>query len=1427
MAGEDEFDGVPTAPARARRPRRHRRAWPWLAGLAGVLLLLVGALVGGLFWAVHSPTGSAWLLARVPQVRVVAPKGSLVGDFAAERIDVVVAGSGVLRLDAPRWQGLRVFRSDRGRWLHLDIDRLHADRVTWLPVETTRATAAEPMRPPQSLRLPIELEVRAASVGELRIGSADATPVRDLRSRVHLGSEGGARHRLDDLAAEVDRGRATGRLTIGAEAPFPVGAHLDIASADSAPAWQAALDAEGPLAALNVSATARVVPGPTNAAQSLDARAVVRPFAAWPLGALRASVAALDLSAFSSAAPATALSGEATATTTGRDVPATVSVQMTNARAGRWNEGLLPVTSFSAELRARPDDPNIVDVQTLAAELGSDRAGAGRIVAQGRWTPDRWNVDAELDRVRPAGLDARAPETSLAGKVSVVGSGFAAAPDARAIELTADLTGLLADPRLPRAAPRRAQLGLAARATANSIDVRSAEASLGEAKASLAGRLLRSGATAPWQATGRLRLAGFDPAPWWPGAAGSFLDRGRNRIDAQAEFDLVLPASSPADSALAIVAATRGKASLSIHDSVLAGVPLAGEAEFVNGDGRPRPTIQVVAGGNRLKAEGRIAAAGSAADEWQLAVDAPRLAALAPWLGPPSRTAPGGPASTLAGTLSAQGRLVGRWPEISSQGELQAAGLRLQGNAVRRAGGRWRIGTADNAPMEGDLTLEGVDLSGRAIERMQARLAGNARAHRAELQLLSAALPPEWIDALATRPGPGDTAPPASGAPASSAPRANERSVVTLRAEGGLVDVAGERAAGWRGIVRELVAQSVAAPVRTWLGARDLRGSVFWGGGPMRASVEPGSAVALGATARWSHIDWQAGDGRSPPRLDVQATVDAVPVAPLLRTVQPGFGWGGDLAVGARIAVRRAPEVRVDVVVERRGGDLTVSEESGTQALGLTDLRLGIAADAGEWHFTAAMAGGTVGVLSGAVTARTSAASMWPAPATPIEGVLELRVANLGTWGTWVPAGWRLSGDLHASAGIGGRFGAPQYTGRIEGSRLGVRNFLEGVSVTDGSVAIALQGTTARIERFSARGGAGTVRLEGEASFDDAPVARLRLVADRFEMLGRVDRRIVASGAASLRLDAKTLGLEGEFKVDEGLVDFTRSDAPRLGDDVEVVRRPAAVPAPATTSAAAAATAAPPAAATSTAPPPLAPPASRAVALDLRVDIGERMRVRGRGLDAGLRGELRITSPGNRLTVNGTLSAVDGTYQAYGQKLAIARGVLTFAGAVENPRLDIEAIRPDLDVRVGVTVSGTALNPRIRLFSDPEMSDMDKLSWLVLGRASETTGGADTALLQQAALALLSGEGPGVTDRLIRSIGLDAVDIRQSQGAVKDTIVSLGKQISKRWYVGYERGLNTTTGSWQLIYRVARRITVRAQAGDDNAIDVNWTLRWK
>jgi len=183
--------------------------------------------------------------------------------------------------------------------------------------------------------------------------------------------------------------------------------------------------------------------------------------------------------------------------------------------------------------------------------------------------------------------------------------------------------------------------------------------------------------------------------------------------------------------------------------------------------------------------------------------------------------------------------------------------------------------------------------------------------------------------------------------------------------------------------------------------------------------------------------------------------------------------------------------------------------------------------------------------------------------------------------------------------------------------------------------------------------------------------------------------------------------------------------------------------------------------------------------------------------------------------------------------------VITFVGAVDNPRLDIEAIRAHSDVRVGVRISGNVLSPRITLFSDPEMPATEKLALLVTGRSYDSLAGNDALLLQRAGLALLAGEGGGGSSGggggsgggsgghdpadLLR---LDDLSVRQSEGAVHDTIVSLGKQVSDRVYVGYERGLNATAGNWQLIYRIGQRFKLRAQSGEDSALDLVWLFRW-
>ncbi|HSV69129.1 MAG TPA: translocation/assembly module TamB domain-containing protein, partial [Methylibium sp.] len=610
------------------------------------------------------------------------------------------------------------------------------------------------------------------------------------------------------------------------------------------------------------------------------------------------------------------------------------------------------------------------------------------------------------------------------------------------------------------------------------------------------------------------------------------------------------------------------------------------------------------------------------------------------------------------------------------------------------------------------------------------------------------------------------------------------------------------------GLARRQPGDTGEGPLRPLLRADNLAFELARQGRRWQFAARPGSVDLLGAPLRWRAAAWDSGDATTPPRLELDAEIEPVRVADWLRRIQPDFGWGGDLRVGASARIRSEPAVSARIEIARAGGDLEVNEFGVVQTLGLSEARLAFSADAGSWRLSQQITGRTLGRIDGEQTLRTDPQRLWPDADAPIEGRLGARVENLGTWGAWVPAGWRLAGQLDAALQIAGRFGAPTLTGEVTGRDIGLRNALEGVALSDGRIDARFEGETARLGTLRFKAGDGSIAISGDAQLGAEPRLELKLEADRATVLGRVDRRVVASGQATLQADRRRLAITGQVRADEGLIDISRSDAPRLGDDVSVRRR-------------------------GDRPPPEPTPAEaekrapRAVEADLRVDLGPHFALRGRGIDTRLGGELRFTTPGGRLTTRGEIRTERGTYEAYGQKLEIERGVITFVGPVDNPRLDIEAVRPNTDVRVGVRVGGSAQAPRVRLFSEPDLPATEKLALLVTGRSYDSLGGADTLLLQRAAFALLAGDGSGAADfNVARALQLDELSVRQSDGVVRDTVVTLGKQISDRVFLGYERGMDAAAGNWQLIYRIAQRFTLRAQSGDDSALDLIWLFRW-
>ena len=240
------------------------------------------------------------------------------------------------------------------------------------------------------------------------------------------------------------------------------------------------------------------------------------------------------------------------------------------------------------------------------------------------------------------------------------------------------------------------------------------------------------------------------------------------------------------------------------------------------------------------------------------------------------------------------------------------------------------------------------------------------------------------------------------------------------------------------------------------------------------------------------------------------------------------------------------------------------------------------------------------------------------------------------------------------------------------------RSLLQGIAFSQGELKVALNGETARVERLRMKAGDGELTGDGVTTLGLSPTAQLNIQARQFRVLGRVDRQLVLSGQGALALQTDQLQAQGQLKVDSGLFDLSSRDAPTLDDDVKVLRE-------GTTRSA------------STEP---AGPSrwARGHQVAVSIDLGENLKVKGRGLDTHLKGQVQLSTPGGHLALQGALDAAGGTYAAYGQKLDIERGVVAFSGPPESARLDILALRPNIDYRVGVSITGGALNPRVRLY---------------------------------------------------------------------------------------------------------------------------------
>ena len=136
-----------------------------------------------------------------------------------------------------------------------------------------------------------------------------------------------------------------------------------------------------------------------------------------------------------------------------------------------------------------------------------------------------------------------------------------------------------------------------------------------------------------------------------------------------------------------------------------------------------------------------------------------------------------------------------------------------------------------------------------------------------------------------------------------------------------------------------------------------------------------------------------------------------------------------------------------------------------------------------------------------------------------------------------------------------------------------------------------------------------------------------------------------------------------------------------------------------------------------------------------------RVFVRGRGIDAELGGDLRLTGSSRDPVAVGAFEMRRGRLSVVGQRLDFTRGRLTFGGELTAPDLDFTAETKAAEVTVHIAVTGPANQPKFALSSDPSLPQDEVFSRLLFKKASGGLSPFQALQLAQALAQFSGGRG--------------------------------------------------------------------------------------
>ncbi|MDX5362422.1 MAG: translocation/assembly module TamB domain-containing protein [Alphaproteobacteria bacterium] len=574
------------------------------------------------------------------------------------------------------------------------------------------------------------------------------------------------------------------------------------------------------------------------------------------------------------------------------------------------------------------------------------------------------------------------------------------------------------------------------------------------------------------------------------------------------------------------------------------------------------------------------------------------------------------------------------------------------------------------------------------------------------------------------------------------------------------------------------------------------------------ALSSPLDIVLAGGETRLQGLDLLAAEGRVRGDLSIgpRVIVTDLSIQDLpLRLVRAATGRGGVTgALSGTVAVRTGGrDAGGTVRLETRG----LSAGQGISAEGL-DLALAADWDGRTLSADLTAQAGEANPVRGALSLPLVPARSGALPSVPrggqIDGALDWEGDVAPLWAVAPLPDHILEGKGVIHLKVEGPLDGPRVSGRVGLSDGVYENLVSGTYLADLTLDTELANTETVAWRLTGTDGAkgrvegeGTVTVGGERIFvlDTGLRFENALLVRRDEAVARMTGEVRAEG------DGRELGVTGALTTDFVEVRLLNRLPPsivtldvRFPDD-----------------------------------PPEDPAAARGegvirVPLDIRIDMPQRVFVRGRGLESEWGGTLEIGGSAAAPSVVGTIAARRGYLDFIGRSFEIERGEVRFSGATPpSPAVDLVLTREANDVTGRIEIFGTAAAPEIAFSSTPGLPEDEVLPRVLFGKSAQSMSALEALQLASGVATLLSGEA-GVIDSLRGALGVDVLRVEGGETEGEAASVSVGSYVADGVFVGTKQPLDGRGGSVLVEVEITDRITVDTEVGQEGntSAGLNW-----